>query len=75
MHTRRIGQDSLDESQRVQVHDDDVYIETDVSEDTTRSHQQVPYHRDAVTRPGQSGLHGRTCVHAMNSLSSSHSFE
>ena len=58
------GQDRLDEGQCIEVHDDDVYIETDIPEDTTRRHQQVPNHRDAVTRPGQSGLHGRTCIHA-----------
>ncbi len=70
MRARRFGQDPLDESQRVEVHDDNVYIETDVSKDTARRHQQVPNHRDAVTRPGQSGFHGRTCTDA-NSLSCS----
>ncbi len=61
---KTIWQDPLDESQCVQVHDDNVYIETDVPEDATRRHQQMSNHRDAVTRPGQSGLHRRTCAHA-----------
>ena len=39
---------SLDKGKRVEVHNDDVHIQADISEDAARYHQQVANHSNAV---------------------------